>query len=494
VNFIVAMALSWLLFLSAEPALGDILFLDFNDSPSEVEAATRAALLRGEKLRVFPAEAGESRRQVRALQKEFASEKAQVLRLCPQDVEPDEACRSAYDRQMKVYNELHTLSDKVKKIDGPSLARELQSLRGQGVNLTSLVISGHDGDREFWGMYGSIKDKEIEEAFLANPPMAEGVRSLYLWNCYSATTDDFLNGWKRAFPNAMLAGYPSQGPKGSRPASGRLLEDMLKKEEGFLQTRDREELGRIFNSLSEVNSVRSAICLDRETVVTNGSVHSIADDIDACSRKTKEEVKWSGIYDCYMRARPGCEATPPEGDNQSDLRQSYNYFQETKHCEEVLQRKGQARGITSLSARVLVFEKTIRKNFASFHEKELAEMDALLDELGVDPSLRVQEMGKLSRREYLDLIKGIKQEWNTQKQALKDRDGLVSDSRVEALGYYLDELEKVQSAKCIPGTWIEDTNEFDESPCGIRRGMSSARQRATQAIQSQRLPVPPIDE
>jgi hypothetical protein len=463
----------------------DILFLDLNDNPKELEAAQRAADARGEQLVVVSTVTEEQEVKVRESRMAYGKAYKEANTTCARD--PGAACTSAKANANDANKSMQKTVGAVPKLNAKSLANAMAQLKADGTQLSSVIISGHDGDRQFWGTYADFDDEDLEKAFLANKPLGDGVRSMYLWGCYSATTDDFMHGWKKAFPpTMMMAGFSGQAPLGTRPASGQILEDLLVKEKTLRETTDKDKMKEIFDSLNGVNERNNpslAICLQRQTVISRGKgVRSIDDDINACSQRNTDEDKWTAIYQCYVRAQDGCEAIPKETDERSPLRQVYDYFQETKHCEEVLQSQGKHRKITALGVRRLLFDNTVRKNFEKLHKNELEAMNKLMDELGLPPELRIKGLATMSRKNYLDMIKAIKQQWNMRMQALTDENGRVHDAKVIALGMQLDEVQKIEKGSCVPLSWVEDDDQLKDSRCGIKTGMQTAVTRAQDEI------------
>lgn len=92
-------------------AFADILFIDLNNSPKEIEAAKKAAYARGEKVIVL------------------------------------------------------TSSKKTPFIDDKNISSLLTDLKKKNVKLSSVVISGHDGNGEFHGAFGRVSEPALERAF-----------------------------------------------------------------------------------------------------------------------------------------------------------------------------------------------------------------------------------------------------------------------------------------------------------------------------------------
>jgi hypothetical protein len=497
---LVSLALGLLLILgAAREARNDILFFDLNDSEMEVEAARQAARERGEKVVVVQLVEEEARDRIRELQKEQGvAERAKSL-ICKPDADSD-SCKEAKKSVARVEWKSYLESKKMKKFGRNELFNAMAAVKKQNRDISSVVVSGHDGDRQLWGTYGSFNDHDLEDAMQANKPVADNVRALYLWGCYTATTDDFMRGWKKTFPNTAIAGFYGQSPLGKRKKSSTLLKDILVKERELLEARDRKELGNIFKSLSDVNGSSAAMCVNSDLVVNARGAHKISDDINICVKGTAEEEKWTKVYQCYFFAEEGCEDVPLETDGTNIIRRAYDYAQKTKHCEEVQKNLEHQRQLSPLNLRRLLFDANVRGNFELLHVKEISDFNDLVFDLGF-PEKQLTLIGKnksktrgdMSRKEYMERMKDLKNSWNQKKQALKDSDGHVHDARVIAMGYYLDEFDKIQSGSCVPGTWVEENGHLDESPCGIRQGMRTALSRAKAKVAEYRAEERTVD-
>src|SRR5690606_7704026 len=146
------------------------------------------------------------------------------------------------------------------------------------------------------------------------------------------TTDDFLRRWKSACANtSMVAGLSGQSPLSIRPESGMHLRQLMIKESELQGTRDKTELERLFSSLDQVKSMKSAVCLDRDIILSGKGVTTVKEEIAACfDLDDSEKLKHFETFNCYRLGQPGCEAVP-EDLSHGPLRRVYDYFQKTAH-------------------------------------------------------------------------------------------------------------------------------------------------------------------
>src|SRR5690349_5395083 len=81
------------------------------------------------------------------------------------------------------------------QVTAGSLLGFLTGLRNQKRSLSGVVISGHDGNGHFGGEFGFVNDSDIKKAFQNAAPVGDGVRSLLLWGCYTATPGSIEMRW-----------------------------------------------------------------------------------------------------------------------------------------------------------------------------------------------------------------------------------------------------------------------------------------------------------
>lgn len=484
--------LSLLLVLLAMSSVSraDVLFIDVNYAKEEVEAAEKAAELRGEKLIVIPRLNKKLRETLAEAEKQLSEAKSEETKVCPEGSTDNAQCKAAKRAVDNASANLKKVEKSLPQLNAKTLKGVLSLLKKQGVQLSSVIISGHDGNRLFYGRMGEISEREIEDAFKANREICENMQSFYFWGCYTATTDDFIRGWKSGCPNtSMIAGFSGQSPLSSRPISGTHLQQLMLKEAELLETRDKEKLRKIFNSLDGVNDLKSAVCLNRETIISKKGVRSIKDEVAACfNLDDKEKQRNFDLFTCYREAREGCESVPKDL-NRGPLRKVYDFFQETAHCPRAFDEynkrfpdKPLKWPITPYAVRRVLFDNNVRKNFEKLHKRELKDLNNLLDELGVEPSLRVRNLDKMNRKQHLDMLRGLQRAFRSLERGARDSNGKWVDDRVLALGYYINELIKVEKGECIPLSWVEEGENLTESRCQIKLNMRYAREKARAVV------------
>lgn len=198
--------------LLVEFARADILFFDLNDSQKERQAAERAAARRGEKLINVPLVEPQVRDDVRALEKDVQKADYITRRSCAESAGSGR-CATATQNLKSAESSYNSYVSQIKRFGKDELTQALAKVKKDGNDISSIIISGHDGDRQYWGTYAWFEDDNLMDALEANQPLGQNLRSLYLWGCYTGITDDFLKHWDRAIPSStMIAGFDGQSP------------------------------------------------------------------------------------------------------------------------------------------------------------------------------------------------------------------------------------------------------------------------------------------
>ncbi|MFN7727605.1 MAG: hypothetical protein ACK5P7_00445 [Bdellovibrio sp.] len=365
-------------------ARADILFLDLNDAKQEIEAAEKAARSRGEKLIVIPG----------------ANSRAQVT--------PDQ------------------------------IKAEVLRMKAAGVRLSSVVISGHDGNGRFSGTRGTtavdMTADALKDALAVAPEVVQDVRSVLLWGCRTTNIGSVDVHWKPIFPNVgVFAGFDGRGPSKIRDANHRYLEDFLRIDRDLIAAKDKASMEQLVNGIGGFNITASSICTDKFMVTPTGpGARANARDIGAirrdCNPRLPEIKKGLEIFNCYRNARGTVKvgnrtlncSNPPSttvsGDPQCVAAAATAYDSETCNplgvFHQVLSNKMQCRAYWEeirsdievpephLIQMLMHFD-NFKSNLGNLHRAELAKMDALLAEVGAPAGLRVGNIPQMSRAEII---------------------------------------------------------------------------------------------
>jgi hypothetical protein len=331
----------------------DILFIDTNNSPKEIEAAQKAAQKRGEKLIVFP-----------EMRKEFTNDEF-----------------NAY----------------LKKMDS------------EGKKLSSVVLSGHNGNGHFSGNFGEMTSKSLSDSFKSVPNLVSGVRSMMLWGCYTTTLGSIQNFWKKSFPQLeLLAGFDGIAPANDKKAGWEYLEDVLVQEKKITQTKDEAALKKAFKGLSQINVMNAALCTS-ENFTSHKKTFKISEAYKACSN-ISDQIQ--NEFMCYYNATEERCKNVPANTSSGELRKIYNLVQDNYHCNGATALDGQRIILPNPDTIIrLIFFENVKKNT----QKLLGEinfstkLNDILKTINADKSLNwPDDISKMSRQEILGKLNNLK--------------------------------------------------------------------------------------
>ncbi len=229
-------------------AKADILFVDLNNVPAEIETAKQAAKARGEKLVVFPLEYA----KYKDLTREKLNKKIEVLEIQERqicDPQPNSRECEKIGEQVSQHQEL---MDKlaVPVYTVKELKEDLSRLQNP---VTSVLLSGHDGNASISGEFGKVSADEFVAAFRQFKGRTQ-VRSVYLLGCRSAVAETFAEVWQVAFPRAVfIAGYENVGYLRDNPTGSRFLKSVMQEEPNIIASKTMNEAQILFRRASPVD-------------------------------------------------------------------------------------------------------------------------------------------------------------------------------------------------------------------------------------------------
>ncbi len=406
-----------LFLLLSQIASADILFLDLNNSPKEIEAAQVAAKQRGEKLIVFPDK--------------------------PTDYRTDFS------------SQLSTKLQEMKK-------DKIQS------KISSVIISGHNGNGHFTGSKADLSYVELQKIIQSNPELAESVDSLYLWGCYTATPGSIISHWKPTFKNLnVIIGYDGVAPANNSLSGHKFLTDALIKEKKMTIAKTDNELKSIFNDLAHVRNIDASICVS-ETYVSKKKFSSLNKLMEQCN--VEESKKWAEVYDCYMDGvKPelpeyqglDCSDVPTNTSN-SKLRDLYNYLQDTSHCDDMIKTHGRNRDEIIR----LIFSKNVIKNFLENNKECNSHINSFLADSGRAVKVDVQDLLNSKRSEIKkkssEIAKAVRSEIGRLEMSLSEKINTQTETVNKLTNAHLasrcvSRLDDINylNPETIPFSWVE---------------------------------------
>lgn len=441
----------------------DILFLDLNGNPKEIEATRAAAEKRGEKVVVIPEITKEV--AVKQLQLKAVTNKAREAYgasrcdLASGNAQKCETLRKNLDQAEKNFR---AFTDQT-KMTQKKLSDKLGQLKSQGVQLSSIVLSGHDGNGHFAGTFGELSDKELSEAFQKNSPVGDSVRSMALWGCYTANIGSLSQYWKKALPNVeVIAGFDEKGPLGNSPANWAYLKDFLTKEKSLSAIKDEKELQKALSKIEGANITNASICVGGKYA----SKEMAMDLSNAQSLCEGSYLKDSLVYDCYLNAGKGCE-NPPSNTSTSELRTFYENLQQYAHCNEIIDRESKPDTPSRDKLIRLIFYKEVKKNFSDNFKLQMEAYNSQLKKVGAPKELIWGDITKMTRAEILAKLNAT-----SDFLAGKNREDSALRPELQAIGMTFSMgIQPVLGDLNTPFAWVEPNAS---APEGMANGMASA--------------------
>lgn len=432
------------LFFFSFVAKADILFLDFNGSAGEVAAAKKAAAKRGEKLIVLPQISNEEKKALEKNRNEWKKVQTEVAKTCTGGTSAQ--CTQVVEKSIKIDEDYLKLVAK-KAVNSKSLPKELEKLKIQNTKITSLVISGHDGNGYFSGTFGGINESDLSELSKQHSEVFSNIRSLLLWGCYTTNINSVNYKWKKILPHAdIIAGFDGKAPLGIRAGSATYLEDILTQEKELTQIQDKKRLQKYFTKFRNIREMNAALCAG-SNYVTNQEAMNLDEIYGMCKNVDVANIK--KIYYCYKNAEtPACQ-NPPSNTANSDLRNIYNQLQTYQHC--FVENNDIELPTPETTIRLIFFD-TVKKNIVSHYKEDLSFLDGLLETLHAPQDIRFADLDTLPRGEILSRL-------NKAKDFLARAKGTDHNDFVKAFNNpYTPEIEIAMNAVANTQSLIGELN------------------------------------
>lgn len=451
----------------AQAAQADILFLDMNDSYKEVEAARRAAKARGDEVIVYPTLTPEQRKEKNAIAQKIKTAQKEFSRKCTKAYPPE--CNAISQRLLALQVEQNKVFEKA-RFDTNALKELLRAHVEKGREIKSLVISGHDGTGHFHGVLGSVSDSGLAQTLQSIEGVADSIRGVHLWGCYTTSPSSLLLNWQHHFPNsALISGYEGIAPSNEKKASSDYLEGVLKKEADLIAEMDLKKIESMFKKIP--GTIWTTAAINRgDCYVDNKKSFRFSDLKEQCgeiSAKIKDAQK---RYYCYLKAESDECAHPPKNTRTGEVRKFYELLQEGAACLTLPEFANEAHlRISRDQAIRLVLFSDVQKNFARIYETQLKEIDEILEKLGAPGIVRFSELDKITRRELLVRVDQLLEFLVAKYEVLDAEKKEVGehDAQILMLRQFQADLSRgIASIEpyCVPFDWVEP-GATAESPC-----------------------------
>jgi hypothetical protein len=505
--------LSLILVLLSLNARADIMFLDLNNNPLEIAAAKRAADKRGERLLVYP--------QVNKEQAALIASYRQRLEVLQRDYE---AATTDADRE-RLRTEYRNVDEerrtKVQEVTfGPEqLKTVLGQLSADGTKLSSVIISGHDGNNDFSGSQGYMYASSFNEAFAQYPELADGVESLFLAGCYTVKPGTLEYQFQDTFKNLnVIAGYDDAAPLGDKPAGHQYIENFLTREsnlEGLEgESAIRREVRKIIPSALGTNA---SMCLEGSIYVERDQFMDMSEAWKNCDENAQKVRDGAEMFNCYANAgsfdyglgiytgqspqqngeepsspRGGSPPTvpqstsarscdnPPEDTRNGELRAYYNVMQEIAPCKY---KPGfEWRDFPDPERMIrLIYHKKVAKAFSRAFASDLKDSVQVLIDAGVPKEVaeKIQHLEAMSRKELLEYLAMLEGQYGYERNRTGnekiDKARLALDNITRGLRSHLANLDP----RCVPLDWVDAGNQKSLCANSTLLGSKAVKQAET---------------
>lgn len=367
----------------------------------------------------------------------------------------------------------------------------LTGASSRGANVSSMIVSGHDGGGEYYGDYGETSVSELSEKINQHRDVFDETSSLLLMGCWTAPPDQ-VNLWRVLFPNLrMIGGFVGSAPRSTRIAAGTFVEDTLVAERNLPANAGMNQINQLVRSIEHFNMLTASLYINPTACMGSSPYYALSpanssDEIPygmqrglnrlpgqserevACQRLFGAEGL-TGTYDWNTIIQYYHGDVEPE--NNQELRGLYSFLRNNNDCF--------AEGLTNAAvsadqALMLRFWGDVKKNFDKYFGNEIdamyRDLEALLQQTNV-PYLterfrdhrRLQEetLAGLSRAQTLSEISYLTRlvdelSWNNYNSPLLNHDAPIRQT-MRKLDEHLYRLQ------CLPGEW-HDYSEDEVLP------------------------------
>ncbi len=460
------MHLLWILLFSTWSAWANILFLDMNNSPKEIEAAAEAAKNSKRELVVYPVVPQKVRSEITALDGKINKLMRTRDKKCKKM--DSDFCKKTADEIGAKLKQREEMA-KPYKFSKEGLLSFLEEQKKSGKTFPSVVVSGHDGTGSFSGHFGRVGDEELAKIF-AQANIHQDVRTFHLWGCYTTSPGSLMLNWKKHFPNiSLFTGYDGRAPLNDKPAGWSYLKGVLEKEPALLEVENAKKLQAILKKIPGANQVTSAIysCDDYASLT---EAYNFQDMGEKCEKFKEQLLADEDTYQCYLKSsREEC-FDPPANTGRSPLRDYYELTQKAVACRSFSE-DPIFRNLSRDQAIRLIFFREVVNNFSRIYEKEIRESNEILKSLGAPSDVLLENPEKLTRKELLEKMEKLLAFLQSQSfdLALQAKPGEFGEreAKLYALRNFHRGLTSTLmdlSSGCVPFNWTEPHKD-DLSQC-----------------------------
>ena len=404
-------------FFSAK-ANADVVFIDLNKAPQEVEAARKAASNLGEKLIVISASSA---------------------------------------REL-------TSSNVVSRINSNADVQSAAALR--------IIVSGHRAKDDFFGENGRVNIARLSEGLESG--LRNKVTTMFFAGCYYTGLGGSIRA-RHLFPNALVVGgYKRKGFLKEVPIGHRYMTSFMSASKRLENTHSQQQAESIVRSLSGWNDRAACVVqgywIDSKTTIELSQARNFCEAVEKSGQES--------LVNCLYNFERTCGDVPT--DTQSGpVRKHYEHLADTDHCND-LYPPGSRIGLNAITR--LIFDHNVRAHLERNFADDLPRLDEILLARGYPQGQPLKGFSSLPRYEIMkrfdDALSVLRYHCEEQNKV----GGLCNAKQKADYHWAIDRIEAMKEVytdpdRCIPPEWI---NELSEVPTHIPDSCGH-KQRAVQA-------------
>jgi hypothetical protein len=320
------------------------------------------------------------------------------------------------------------------------------------VNVTSIIISGHNDGGMFFGEAGGIRDADLF-SMISSHTSSMNASSFYGWGCYTTTKENARMA-KESVPSLkVIVGFDNRSPSQSFSGDLQYLQYVMRKEAVAKAIATPAQAKKFIGAIPHKGAMTPALLLDTKAGIlyaTPTEITKFANLNNDCTPAVlSRAVELTKTYEKYRDSRgAGFEDVPKDLEN-GFLRKFYTTLRKYSHCAAFGSLK--LSGVDPNLVIPLVLYHEVQTNFGTYYDRDWSDLRILMAKVpgAMDPP---DLLSKNTRR--LDLLNFNSSMWGVFQG--HDRDKYLTRDDVLFLEKMLWRVDKLLVGfKCTPEKWIE---------------------------------------
>ena len=362
------------------------------------------------------------------------------------------------------------------KIHAEDIEAYIREIEDGGHKIDTIVISGHDGNGQYFGTQGDITASQLKGIFNRHRLTRDNVSTLVQWGCYTGNANACENIWGKHISQNIntTIGFTVQSPDNTRPGNFALLEDVCKKRKAIHESTTQEQYDKIFNNLAGVQDWNVGICkpegvcspdyarrdADGKVIPGQSCFHSY-DELQRRCREFDPDHEMNNTYLKYLNAEPGYE-NPPLDDasfvyengkkGRNPIRNYYSELHLWRHCAKTEYNPyGADMESPARAIRLTRFE-DVKQNLLKFHPEQIQQYNQLLAQVGLG-EFALDNITDSTRKQIIDKTMGAVSGVEDLLKHRKAKNG-VNLSWLFEMTKQFDRVLRILQPPCIPFSWV----------------------------------------